>query len=372
MIWYLFLFRLRLGFAVPLTFPSHVAAILPFRHIQLFRRIPLFALVVGSISPDLVYLLRTQGRASHEPLGLLTHCLPMGLVAFAIFEFVASTLVLAITAANKTDESVRASELGGPKYFGNWEQGNGKNWDWKRWGWIALGVLVGAITHQLWDGFTHDWMWPARVLYPDSHVVVWGHSVLVVKLAQHISSVLGALIVVVYVLNYWGRIKRTTALLDKEILPTVDRQRLVRMVLGLLVFPLMSAMATAAVKYNANDSIWGRVVWDLAWSATTAFLASFVAIVLVLRIWIWRGRKPKHRVESDAGLITRGPCEDKNAFVASGIKPLDVSTLRKLAFGWCCDAGCQKRSPKPQWTSKNKLVRQYSLVTTKRPTYSST
>src|SRR5688572_24682954 len=68
---------------MPVTLPAHAAAVLP-----LFRWLPPSALVVGACAPDLVYLIGTYGWQSHRPLGLVTHCLPLGLAAYVALEVV--------------------------------------------------------------------------------------------------------------------------------------------------------------------------------------------------------------------------------------------------------------------------------------------
>ena len=68
---------------VPLTFPSHPAAVLPFK---LWRPhwFDGVALVLGSMAPDLGYLFDGSGLPvwpfSHEPAGLVGWCLPLTLI----------------------------------------------------------------------------------------------------------------------------------------------------------------------------------------------------------------------------------------------------------------------------------------------------
>ena len=68
---------------MPLTI-AHPAAVLPFRH----GRLPLSALVVGSIAPDFEYVLQLYPRSdfSHTALGLFTFCLPSGMIALWVFQ----------------------------------------------------------------------------------------------------------------------------------------------------------------------------------------------------------------------------------------------------------------------------------------------
>src|SRR5262245_66554750 len=71
---------------------AHPAAVIPLK-----RYLPLSALVVGSLSPDLEYLvrLRAVSHLSHTLTGLFSFCLPVGLVLLWLFHrFVKQPLTL--------------------------------------------------------------------------------------------------------------------------------------------------------------------------------------------------------------------------------------------------------------------------------------
>lgn len=69
---------------MPLTFPTHPAAVVPLK-VWRPRWFDGVALVVGSVAPDLAYVLDGSGLPvwpfSHQPVGLLGWCLPIVLVA---------------------------------------------------------------------------------------------------------------------------------------------------------------------------------------------------------------------------------------------------------------------------------------------------
>jgi hypothetical protein len=66
--------------AVPLTFPSHAAAVIPLHRLAPRLLLPT-ALVVGSCVPDLAYLLHVSAVFTHSFKGLVTFCIPVGLGA---------------------------------------------------------------------------------------------------------------------------------------------------------------------------------------------------------------------------------------------------------------------------------------------------
>jgi hypothetical protein len=135
-------------------------------------------------------------------------------------------------------------------------------------------VLVGAATHQLWDGFTHAWMWPARALYPATTVSLLGHPVLLSRVLQHASSALGLVIVCVYL---W----RTAP--AAIVRPPGPRAAAARRLLAVLAGPLAAACVAACIRLRAPDPLLSRALWTAAWSAAAWFALSLGLVCLVVR-----------------------------------------------------------------------------------------
>ncbi|MCY1059350.1 DUF4184 family protein [Nannocystis sp. SCPEA4] len=249
---------------MPLTFPSHAAAILPLLHLGGRRRLPATALVVGSGAPDLVYLVGTLGAAAHHPRGLLTICLPAGLLAFLYLEAlvlpIAGPLVVAAWPSRGRSTVAR---LVGPRPLrrtpGEWFA-------------VAVALVLGAATHQLWDGFTHAWMWPASALYPETSVSLFGRPVLVARVVQHASSAIGLAIVLIYL---W----RTAP----PPLPPPERGDAARRLLALLAIPLVGGCVAAVVASRVPDPLITRALWNTAWSAAAWFALLLGAACLLAR-----------------------------------------------------------------------------------------
>jgi hypothetical protein len=132
---------------VPIT-PAHVAAVLPVRH--LLPRLPTSALVIGSCVPDFAYLVRDAGRPVHDLPSLVTFAVPLGLLFFVALEAVVLPALAQAAPRFFTPGRLPSTASG--------------------WALAAVGVLVGAALHLAWDGFTHDWLWPARATF--AHVEV--------------------------------------------------------------------------------------------------------------------------------------------------------------------------------------------------------
>ena len=133
----------------------------------------------------------------------------------------------------------------------------------------TIAIVLGAATHQLWDGFTHAWLWPASALYPDSTLTLSDHPILLARIFQHLSSALGLAIVLVYLAR--------TAPPPDPTPPPDTRRAAARRLLTLLALPLAGCLVAALLQFREPDPLLTRALWNAAWSAaawTTALLGS--------------------------------------------------------------------------------------------------
>jgi hypothetical protein len=169
---------------------SHAAAVLPFSRLLARWRL-LSAAVIGSMVPDFGWFMpwRPARFETHSGDALLSFCLPVGLATYWLFQLVIRKPVLELlpTAAYSR---WRAS-LAPADYK-----------SLKQWALAALGVLVGAITHLVWDAFTHEGARGVRLLpsLTDSAVEFNGHRIAGPHLLQDANSLIGLVIVVGIVL----------------------------------------------------------------------------------------------------------------------------------------------------------------------------
>lgn len=177
---------------MPLT-PAHAAAALPI-HWATGRRLPLAALVMGTLAPDFEYLLRLapRGHFAHSALGLFIFDLPLGLAVYAAFtRLVRPALLdllprgLAAAADGKGSKAGRGLRLGA----------------------AAIAVVLGAASHILWDGFTHDPGWAVAQL-PALRAPVLPELLPHLrwyKALQHGSTLLGGTVVLAWALRWLRR-----------------------------------------------------------------------------------------------------------------------------------------------------------------------
>src|SRR5262249_46815293 len=137
------------------------------------------------------YVLRMQpvGKFGHTPLGLFVFCLPVTMVLWwawrgAIRPALTPLLPPALRAAAQAPPPGRATDV------------------------VPLAIvaaLLGAATHVLWDGLTHESGW-AVALIPALRGPVSARNPLPwFSLGQYVSSVVGVLVVGVWITREWLR-----------------------------------------------------------------------------------------------------------------------------------------------------------------------
>lgn len=172
---------------MPVTLPAHAAAVLPFFRLSRGGVLPT-ALVVGACAPDLsyVYAVRELGDYAHEFPGFILFCVPVGL---AVLVWLEALILPALGRALPEAVGVQ---------WGRFVRTEGLPRTPLAWVAAAAALVLGATTHLLWDGFTHAWMWPAEVLYPDVRVPVGSRELPLARVLQHASSLVGSLVVLGY------------------------------------------------------------------------------------------------------------------------------------------------------------------------------
>ncbi|QKW31954.1 DUF4184 family protein [Nocardiopsis flavescens] len=159
---------------MPFT-PAHVAAVLPFAR----TRLPTAALVVGAMAPDLPYYLPVPVGASttHFPLGLPLVVL-LGGAVWTCWTYALRAPLAALVgreAGPPPAPSARGAARG------------------------AAAIAVGALTHMVWDAFTHPGGAGVQLLPVLQTPVVEPHKLY--NVLMYASSVLGLAAVAWWVLR---------------------------------------------------------------------------------------------------------------------------------------------------------------------------
>lgn len=175
----------------------------------------LSAAVIGSMVPDFGWLTPWHPARfeTHSAISLLTFSLPVGLATFWIFQIFVKGPVLEVL---PDAAHARARAFAAPPNFH----------DPLQWILAALGVLLGAITHLVWDAFTHEGARGMRMIpaLDDPAVALGVHHLAGARLMQDVSSVVG-LIAVLAFCAYELRPDRSsrTASLPRRLGPTEQR-----------------------------------------------------------------------------------------------------------------------------------------------------
>jgi hypothetical protein len=165
---------------------SHAAAALPVSALSK-SRLPLAALMIGSMAPDFSYLLPVEYNRleTHSLVGLFSFCLPLGLAIWLCFVTVLERPTLAFlpdawrTRIARTVLTPREILM------------------------AALAVVIGALTHLVWDAFTHS-STPVVEAFPgfrDNYLDIGSLRIPVYYVLQIASSVFGLVVLGIWALN---------------------------------------------------------------------------------------------------------------------------------------------------------------------------
>jgi hypothetical protein len=170
---------------MPVT-PAHAIAAWPLR--KMWRALPLSALVIATMSPDYEYFLRLAPvtRWAHTPKGLVLFCVPVSLIVWLCFRRLVRPALIELLPPGL------AAAIGPPS---------------ASWLLATVAAAIGAVTHVLWDGFTHqgDWAvttWPAlrAVPFPAVLALPW------YKLLQYGGSVVGVALLAAWAASWaWSQ-----------------------------------------------------------------------------------------------------------------------------------------------------------------------
>ncbi len=253
---------------------SHIAAVAPFSR-PLARWRLLSATVIGSMVPDFGFLMpwRPPRIDTHSAVALVIFCLPMGLATFWLFQRVIKTPIIEI--------------LPDAAYL-----------RWRPWAqpadprrplqWLlaACGVELGAVTHLVWDGFTHEGARGVRMIpsLDEPRFDIAGHELAGVRFLQDVSSLVGLLVVLALV-AYCLRPGPTAAASIRKLM-RAERHRWV-IAYGVMTVLLAALFWGLRHSHDAPSGSLSLVLGNYAIAALRGFAAAVVMVSLSLQ---WRLR----------------------------------------------------------------------------------
>jgi hypothetical protein len=269
---------------VPFTF-AHPAAALPLLR-PLGRYGSVSALCIGSIAPDLAFIVPIGlARWQTHSLGaLFWFCLPAGLLVYLLFHALFKRPLIDLLPA-----AIAARVAGA-------QSGRNAAAVKQPWGEALVPVLVsllcGALTHLVWDAFTHPGTLVVEAL-PVLQVnlaTTGGYHWHAYKVLQHASSVLGLALLACWTCSWLRRAPAAPGPVPRLLSPALRLGAWV----ALLGAPLSAGMIAG---WRYQDSIANLV--DLQDFATafifTALPVTALALALYSVLWTWQARQQRLR-----------------------------------------------------------------------------
>lgn len=251
---------------------SHAAVVIPAAR-WLTRKGLLSAAVIGSMVPDFGFFLplRLARWQTHSLSALLSFCLPVGLFAWLLLQTLIKPAVIEVFPNRWYQRMVDEHVRGLPASL-------------KSWCAVAAAVLVGAITHLVWDGFTHETGRGVQLLpeFESAMVRFAGRDWHVYRLLQHGSSVIG-LLLVLGALGLWMRRTPPLRAIPQRRLGNIERSC---WCLAYLLLPLLvAATAVAEVLYDSGEILRSADgLADIAVVGMAAMIASLIVVSALLRV----------------------------------------------------------------------------------------
>jgi Domain of unknown function (DUF4184) len=116
---------------------SHAAAVLPLHR---YTELPLTALMVGSMAPDFGYFFSYEASRplTHSFAGLFIFALPVGLIVWLFYVAILEKSTITLLSDRWHTRFAHTDAITPPLVAR-----------------ASIAILLGAITHLLWDSFTH-------------------------------------------------------------------------------------------------------------------------------------------------------------------------------------------------------------------------
>jgi len=192
---------------MPFTF-SHPAIVLPLTKARL--NLSATGLIIGSMVPDFEYFIRMIDvtKYSHTLFGIFWFDLPIAVLVSFIFHQVVRNCLFDNLPSFLRDRFFVYKKLNWPRYFV------------KNWPFVLLSIIIGSVSHILWDGVTHNTMFYVKQAELSTMMKIGTINLAGYKFLQMASTIAGGL-GVIYSIFSLRRIRRPKTKIDYRYWPMV-------------------------------------------------------------------------------------------------------------------------------------------------------
>lgn len=173
---------------MPFTF-AHPALVLPLRY-GFCKRLSMTALIAGSLSPDLEYFIRmsVKGLYGHTPAGIFLLDIPLALLLTFIFHgMIRDALMRNLPAFIRCRLWPLRRDIRWPIYVKTHLIT------------VLLSLFIGALSHVLWDAFTHqDAFFITLFGWQAVNVNLLNYEIPLYRVLQHASTLTGFAVIAAY------------------------------------------------------------------------------------------------------------------------------------------------------------------------------
>ena len=226
---------------------SHIVAALPLDKScgkTVSKYTALSPLIIGSMTPDVSYItpfLTHQRVDSHTLLGIYLFCIPMGLTIYFLYHCLMAPVWVSVfpkRIGQRLDADLSLGKL--PNISSHV---------------LLISLILGSVTHIIWDYFTHQSGIPQVVQWMDTPLTsIDGYNIMPYRVLQHSSSLIG-LAVLLYIIYRWYQ--RTSINNDNKpyFQAPIWLKRLA--IICLIVVPSIIAVIYATLIHPETDVFYG-------------------------------------------------------------------------------------------------------------------
>lgn len=226
---------------------SHTVAVIPL-YKYLGKCGALSALIIGSMTPDFAYFSDYIQRQveSHSLIGIYLFAIPAGLTVYYLYHFLMAPVLVSLlpkTLQKYLHEDLFLGRLPDiPSYT------------------LVFSLMLGALTHVVWDFFTHQTGIPQFVHWMDVPLTsIDGYDIMSYRILQHFSSLFGLTLLIFWIWKWMSYKKKYSDVSSTAASHTWQAPKALKLfsLVVLLTVPTIVGLIHGYANLPDNDSMYG-------------------------------------------------------------------------------------------------------------------